>query len=134
MPASGCGIETGLLDFGAKADMRHQLVLAHAMIDVIENLGLRSPFARPVGLELEGEAVGQRRGVARRPRVGIVAPRSADAILFLEDGERANPGAGQEHGEAEAREPRADDGDTRCRVSSLTGHDVPREPISKIGR
>ncbi len=50
-----------------------------------------------------------RRNVARDPRVRIVAPRSADAVCALEDGEVVDAGLLQANRHAETGEARPDD-------------------------
>src|SRR5437762_11717510 len=75
----------------------------------VADLGLRRPLPRPVRLLLEREAVEEGRDVAGGARVGVVAPRAAEAVRLLEDRERVDPGLLQPDAEAEPREARADD-------------------------
>ncbi len=72
--------------FRVEAQMRQQVVLARAMLHVVEDLGLRSPLSRPVCLLLEGEAVREGRYVAACARISVVAPGSADPVRFFKDG------------------------------------------------
>ena len=51
-----------------------------------------------------------RRHVARRPRVGVVAPGPAHPVALLEDRVVAKAGPFELHGHGQAREPGADDG------------------------
>ena len=100
-------------DLRPEADVAEDVVLPRAMIHVVPDLLLRRPLPRPVGLLLEGEAVGERRHVARGARVRVVAPRPAEAIRLLEDREAVDAELLQTDAEAEAGEARPDDRQAR---------------------
>src|ERR1700674_575012 len=108
-------------DLGAESDVRHEIVLARAVLHVGEDLGLRSPFARPVGLLLERETVGERRHVAAGARIRIVAPGAAEVFGLLEDREGVYPAALELDRQAQAGEAGANDGDSSPRWRCI-GH------------
>jgi hypothetical protein len=62
-------------------------------------------------IELSAAAPEMRRHVAGGARIGVVAPRAADAARLLERREGPDAGALQLNGEADTRKPGADDGD-----------------------
>src|SRR6185295_4146563 len=90
-PVTGTFVEAGTRDLRAETDVRANAVFVGAMIHVGEDLRLRRPFARPVGFLLERKAVAERRHVARRARIAVVAPRAAEPVCLLDDREAVDP-------------------------------------------
>jgi hypothetical protein len=110
-PAIGLGVEAGVGDRGAEPEVRRQAVLAGAVAQVGEDLGLLGEPARPVGLGLErvGVQVGGR--VAGGAGVGVVAPDAARPVRPVEDRDVLEAGLLQGDGQPDPAEPAADDGD-----------------------
>ena len=88
----------------------HAGALGH-VDEVAVDLGPRREHARPVRMRVVGEPVQVRGHVARDARVGVVAPRAADAVAALEQHERLPPVAQQGERHADPGEARTDDRD-----------------------
>jgi hypothetical protein len=94
-----------------EADVRADAVAIGAVAQVVPDLGLRREEARPVRVRRERERVQVRRDVALAARVRVVAPRAADVGRALEDDEVVLAGLLELDGDAQAREPGAENGD-----------------------
>ncbi len=115
-----------LIQVGPDDGGRHQEVVAQAEplgegTRVPEDLGLLGVAARPVALGGEREGVKVGRHVAPGARVRVVAPRTADFVRLLDDGEAVEAGPHQLGSHGEPRQAGADDHHRREVAPLLAG-------------
>jgi len=108
-PQRGRFVVVGRGDFAVELDVLKQFVLAGAVAQVVQDLGLRSEHARPVGVGLEGERVQVRGHVTGRTGVGVVAPYTANVPALLDDQEVRKTRLAQGDGHAHAGKAGSDD-------------------------
>ena len=96
-------------DLGVQHQMVGQPVTVRAPLEVLQDLRLPGPQARPLWVEVERVRVQVRFHVAGQARVGVDAPRSADAVFAVEDGEVVETGLAQKDSQRQAPGTGSDD-------------------------
>ena len=113
-PPRGCLVPRRVNQLRTGVQLVADAVALGHRLEVALDLALPAEGPRPRGVLREGERVEPARHVARRARVGVVAPRPADVGALFEQHEVAVAGLLQLDGHAHAGEPGS--GDDRPRV------------------
>ncbi len=110
-PLAALVVPSGTVDRHPEPDvLRHPEVSGHPF-QVGEDLGLRRPFATPLGVRCEREAVQVTRNIARGSGVGVVAPGATERVGLFEDRERMDSRPSQQDSQADPAETGPDDQD-----------------------
>src|SRR5690606_10682709 len=110
VPASGQLVPSGVLHLVAEVEVVGEAVPVGTVAQVRQDLRLRGEAAAPAGVQGEVERVELRGHVARRARVGVVAPGAAEVVRAFQDDERLDAVLLQLGGGRQPGEPAADDG------------------------
>ena len=108
-PCLGRGVPPGRDDLGVQLQIPRQLVALCAALEVLQDLRLAGPQARPVGIQVERVGVQMRLHIAGQARVGVDPPGAADAVLAVEDREVAKAVLPQEDSQRQPTRACADD-------------------------
>ena len=126
-PAARGIVPAGIDHLRAEIDVRVQALLHRDAALVVGDLRLRAEAARPVEVLRERQGVQVAGHVARRTRVGVVAPGPADLVAAVDDPEILDALAQQVGSGGEAGEARADDQDVGFLRGMVHGpNDSPR--------
>ena len=132
-PAARGIVPAGIDHLRAEIDVRVQALLHRDAALVVGDLRLRAEAARPVEVLRERQGVQVAGHVARRTRVGVVAPGPADLVAAVDDPEILDALAQQVGSGGETGEARADDQDVGFLRGMVHGpNDSPRR--AEVGR
>ena len=119
-PAARVIVVGRCFDRRVKARLGVEILLAHACLEVLEDLLVARVGLRPIVLATKREGVEVRGDIAGGARVRVVEPRAANLGGGLEDLEGVDPCCLQAHGHADATKASANDRDAR-RVAVVLG-------------
>ena len=109
LPFLGRGVPPCRDDLGVQLQIPSQLIALCAAFEVLQDLRLAGPQARPVGIEVERIGIQMRLHIAGQTGIGVDPPGAADAVLAVEDREVTKAVLPQENPQRQPTRARADD-------------------------